>query len=116
MEAVEDTIRQEGTHYEKFLDVLECELELTVAKTLRSKISYHLQETQERANHDQCTEQETASSLAPTPAKEDKEHKKRNVHLLGKLIKKISYKKKSMLKIYLWSPQTVSHRCPHSLV
>ena len=74
LEAVEDSIRQEGTHYEKFMDVLERELEPTVAKTLTSKISYHLQETRERANLDQCTEQETASSLAPSPANEDKEH------------------------------------------
>ena len=54
--AVEASIREEEAHFGEFLEILGNELEPQVAKELISRIGYHLEETRERTNLDQCTE------------------------------------------------------------
>ena len=53
--AVEASIREEEAHFGEFLEILGNELEPQVAKELISRIGYHLEETRERTNLDQCT-------------------------------------------------------------
>ena len=59
LEAVEASIREEEAHFGEFLEILGHELQPQVAKDVISKITYHLEETRERTNIDQCTEDDT---------------------------------------------------------
>lgn len=66
LSAVEASIRDEEARFDVFLEILEGELEPSVAKTLISKILAHLQEVQERrASIDQCTEKSGDSAFQP---------------------------------------------------
>ena len=59
LEAVKASIREEEEHFGEFLEILGHELQPQVAKDVISKINYHLEETRERTNIDQCTENDT---------------------------------------------------------
>ena len=56
LQAVEASIREEEAFFNDFLDILGNELPPQIAKDLITKITYHLEETFEHTNLDQCTE------------------------------------------------------------
>lgn len=64
LKAVEASIREEQKHFDDFLEILRNELEPEVAKNLISKITYHLEESLERINLDQSTEDGLGQDVA----------------------------------------------------